>query len=87
MVTKDVIPFGMVYGERAKLMGLNLVGLRRIGFSNRSIEALRSAYRSIYRKNLTIEEALKELSPSARKHKEVKLFSQSIRKSTRGIVR
>ena len=31
MVAKDVIPFGMVYGERAKLMGLNLIGLRRSG--------------------------------------------------------
>ena len=34
MVTKDVIPFGMVYGERAKLMGLNLVGLRTVSYTH-----------------------------------------------------
>ena len=61
--------------------------LRRIGFSDRTIEALKSAYRSVYRKNLTIEEALKELRPLGQRHKEVKLFSQTIRKSSRGIVR
>ena len=38
MVTKDVIPFGMVYGERAKLMGFNLVGLRRLGVANKHIK-------------------------------------------------
>mgnify|MGYP003324953090 CR=1 FL=1 len=40
MVTKDVIPFGMVYGERAKLMGFNLVGLRRLGVGNKHIKEL-----------------------------------------------
>ena len=86
-VNKDIPAFVRVRGNPAKPYGINTVGLRRIGYSKRAIEALRSAYRSIYRKNLTIEEALKELRPSAQKHKEVKLFSQTIRKSTRGIVR
>ena len=86
-VNKDIPAFVRVRGNPAKPYGINTVGLRRIGYSQRAIEALRSAYRSIYRKNLTIEEALKELRPSAQKHKEVKLFSQTIRKSTRGIVR
>ena len=86
-VNKDIPAFVRVRGNPAKPYGINTVGLRRIGYSKRAIEALRSAYRSIYRKNLTTEEALRELRPSAQKHKEVKLFSQTIRKSTRGIVR
>ena len=86
-VNKDIPAFVRVRGNPAKPNGINTVGLRRIGFSNRAIEALRSAYRSIYRKNLTIEEALKELRPLGQKHKEVKLFIQTIRKSTRGVVR
>ena len=86
-VNKDIPAFVRVRGNPAKPHGINSLGLRRIGFSDRTIEALKSAYRSVYRKNLTIEEALKELRPLEQKHKEVKLFNQTIRKSTRGIVR
>lgn len=43
-VEKDVIPFGMVIGNRAALGGLNIVGLRRRGFDRESIQALRRAY-------------------------------------------
>ena len=76
-----------VKGNPAKPYGINTVGMKRLGYSSRVIEALRSAYRSTYRKNLTIEEALKEMKPLEMKYKEVKLFSQTIKKSTRGIVR
>ena len=86
-VNKDIPAFVRVRGNPAKPYGINSVGLKRLGFSSRAVEALRSAYRSIYRKNLTIEEALKELRPLEQKHKEVKLFSQTIKKSSRGIVR
>ena len=86
-VNKDIPAFVRVRGNPAKPYGINSVGLKRLGFSSRAIEALRSAYRLIYRKNLTIEEALKELRPLEQKHKEVKLFSQTIKKSSRGIVR
>ena len=44
-VTKDVIPFGSVWGVHAHLEGLNLVGLKRRGFSRETINDLRSAYR------------------------------------------
>ena len=47
-VLKDVIPFGMVYGERAKLMGLNLIGLRRSGTNNKQIKELKSVYDDIF---------------------------------------
>ena len=86
-VSKDVPAFVRVRGNPAKPYGINTVGMKRLGYSIRTIEALRSAYRSIYRKNLTIEEALKEMKPLEKRHKEVKLFSQTIKKSTRGIVR
>ncbi|MBI1867006.1 MAG: acyl-ACP--UDP-N-acetylglucosamine O-acyltransferase [Methylocystis sp.] len=44
----DVIPFGLAGGNRAHLFGLNLVGLRRRGFSSERIAALRAAYRLIF---------------------------------------
>ncbi len=48
MVTKDVIPFGMVYGERPKLMGLNLVGLRRLGVKTEQIKDLKEVYSELF---------------------------------------
>lgn len=47
-IENDVIPFGQANGERAHLMGLNLVGLKRRGFSRDDIQTLRSAYRSLF---------------------------------------
>lgn len=47
-VEQDVIPYGIVVGERARLSGLNLVGLKRRGFPQKSINALREAYRSLF---------------------------------------
>lgn len=44
----DLIPFGMVTGNRARLGGLNLVGLKRRGFPREQIHALRSAYRELF---------------------------------------
>jgi UDP-N-acetylglucosamine acyltransferase len=47
-VTSDVIPFGTVWGNHARLEGLNLVGLRRRGFSRERINALRAGFRALF---------------------------------------
>jgi UDP-N-acetylglucosamine acyltransferase len=47
-VTADVIPYGMVWGNHAKLEGLNLVGLKRRGVSRDQINTLRAAFRAIF---------------------------------------
>lgn len=44
----DLIPFGMVMGNRARLNGLNLVGLKRHGFAREDIHALRNAYKDLF---------------------------------------
>lgn len=48
MVDADVIPYGMAVGNRAKLAGLNLVGLKRRKFDREAIHTLRAAYRMIF---------------------------------------
>jgi UDP-N-acetylglucosamine acyltransferase len=50
-VEKDVIPFGLVVGERAYLNGLNLVGLKRKNFSVDSIKSLQKMYNELFRNN------------------------------------
>jgi UDP-N-acetylglucosamine acyltransferase len=47
-VERDVIPYGMVIGDRARLTGLNLVGLQRRGFSRDEIQSLRAAYQMMF---------------------------------------
>jgi len=48
MVDADVIPYGMAIGNRAKLAGLNLVGLKRRKFDREAIHGLRAAYRMLF---------------------------------------
>jgi len=47
-VPDDVVPYGMVWGERARLRGLNLIGLKRKGLSRERIYALRAGFRAIF---------------------------------------
>ncbi len=61
-VTGDVIPFGSVWGNHAHLEGLNLVGLRRRGFSREQINHLRSAYRLLFADEGTFQERLADVA-------------------------
>jgi UDP-N-acetylglucosamine acyltransferase len=60
-VERDVIPYGAVKGERAHLYGINLIGLKRAGFSRQEISSLRKAYDTIFAENGTLAENLKIL--------------------------
>lgn len=57
-VTKDVIPYGLVWGNHAHLEGLNLVGLKRRNFSRETISELRSAYRLLFAEEGTFQERI-----------------------------
>lgn len=61
-VENDVIPYGTVMGDRARLAGLNLVGLERRGFSKEQIHALRNAYRMLFAPEGTFSERLEGVS-------------------------
>ena len=57
-VVKDVIPYGSVWGNHAHLEGLNLVGLKRRGFTREAINTLRAAYRLLFADEGTFQERL-----------------------------
>ena len=86
-VNKDIPAYVKVRGNPAKPFGINVTGIKRLGYSKETIEDLRSAYRSVYRKKLTVEEAIEELEDLRKKSTEVELFLNSIETSTRGIFR
>jgi UDP-N-acetylglucosamine acyltransferase len=84
---KDIPPFLMVHGNTARPYGLNVRGLRRRGFSEAALGALKHAYKTVYRSGLTVEQALQELTPLSAQYSEVAVFTDFVRNSTRGIIR
>ncbi|MDX6805464.1 acyl-ACP--UDP-N-acetylglucosamine O-acyltransferase [Terrihabitans rhizophilus] len=63
-VEKDLIPFGMAVGDRARLAGLNLVGLRRRNFPREEINALREGYRLLFAETGTLQERVDNMASS-----------------------
>jgi UDP-N-acetylglucosamine acyltransferase len=61
-VEQDVIPYGSVLGNRAHLAGLNLVGLKRRGFTRDDIHTLRNAYRLLFAQEGTLQERLDDVA-------------------------
>ena len=70
-VLKDVIPYGMVHGNRSILQGINLIGLRRKKISNKKIIELSDAYKQIF-KNKNLYENLEKLSSDLKESELVK---------------
>lgn len=60
-IENDVIPYGQAVGERAALVGLNLIGLKRRGFDRKDIHALRSAYRLLFSNEGTLGERVADV--------------------------
>lgn len=60
MIDADVIPYGMAVGNRARLAGLNLVGLKRRKFDREAIHTLRAAYRMIFSSEGTLQERVED---------------------------
>jgi UDP-N-acetylglucosamine acyltransferase len=61
-LSQDVPPFVTIDGETTTVVGLNIIGLRRAGFSSEAISQLKQAYRVIYRSGLTWSDTLRALS-------------------------
>jgi UDP-N-acetylglucosamine acyltransferase len=86
-VAMDIPPYVSASGNRAKLYGLNLVGLKRRGFSEDTISTLKKAYKTIFRSGLTLEDALRNVQEEFSHSKEVTHLVGFIHNSTRGITR
>lgn len=86
-VTKDVLPYIMIAGHTTSACGINTVGLRRRGFSSAAIDNLRRAYKIIFRKGFTVQQAVAELELMQTDCPEIIPLIDAINKSTRGIVR
>ncbi len=86
IATRDVLPYSLTVGNRARIFGLNLVGLRRRGFSAEALRALRTAYRLLIQSRLPLPQALARLEAEGPHTDEVRRVVEFIRSSRRGVV-
>jgi len=86
-ISKDVPPYVTVGGSPARAHGLNMEGLRRRGFSEASRRVLKAAYKTLYRENLSLQDALQQLKQQAALHGELDILVSFLERQTRGIVR
>ncbi len=81
-VAHDVIPYGSVIGNRAKLSGLNIVGLKRRDFDRETIHSLRQAYRLIFAQEGTLAERLDDVAELFGENQPVMEIVEFIRRDT-----
>jgi UDP-N-acetylglucosamine acyltransferase len=61
-VENDIIPYGMALGNRARLAGLNIIGMKRRGFEREQIQGLRTAYRMLFAEEGTLRERVEDVA-------------------------
>jgi UDP-N-acetylglucosamine acyltransferase len=86
-LAQDLPPYVTAAGNMAKPFGINKEGLKRRGFSPETIAGLKRAYKTLYRKGLTLEDAVGELKAQAAACPEVQPMLDFIARSKRGIIR
>jgi UDP-N-acetylglucosamine acyltransferase len=84
---QDLPPYVMAAGNMAKPFGINSEGLKRRGFAPQTIQALKRAYRTLYRSGLGLEQAKKQLADQKQECPEVQLILDFLAGSKRGIIR
>ena len=87
VIFKDVPPFVTVSGNSAVPHGVNAEGLRRAGRTSEGIQALRRAYKTLYKKGLVLDKALQEMEGQGAGSVDITLLVNFIKDSTRGLVR
>ncbi|MBU3838570.1 acyl-ACP--UDP-N-acetylglucosamine O-acyltransferase [uncultured Bacteroides sp.] len=85
--SKDIPPFIIAGRDPIAYCGINIVGLRRRGFSNELIENIHNAYRIIYNSGKNTAEALEQVKQEVPMSKEIEYIISFIENSQRGIIR
>ncbi len=86
-VAQDVAPYTIVAGNRAKLFGLNLVGIKRRGIEGERLDTLKKAYRIIFKSKLTLQEAKETIEKSGLLSDDVAKLLNFMLDSKRGVIR
>ncbi|MFM9884548.1 MAG: acyl-ACP--UDP-N-acetylglucosamine O-acyltransferase [Burkholderiales bacterium] len=84
---QDLPPYVLAQGNPAKPYGVNTEGLRRRGFSAEAIDAIRRAYKTLYRNNLTFSEARVAIEDDAKTLPELAVLADFLAAAKRGVLR
>jgi len=84
---KDIPPYTIAGREPVCYSGVNLVGLRRSGFSNEKINEIQEVYRTIYQAGLNVSDAINKIEKEFEETPEMRLIVDFVKGSPRGIVR
>lgn len=87
IVVRDILPFTIAQGNAATPRCLNSIGLRRRGFDESTLAALKRCYRALYREGRRLEEALEIVAVEAQTCPQARVMLDFIRASARGIAR
>jgi UDP-N-acetylglucosamine acyltransferase len=87
VVLRDVPPFVMAGGNSAQPHGINSEGLKRRGFDVGAIESIRRAYKTLYRSGLGFEEAKQAIAEQARGSEALRVLTDFLAASERGVIR
>lgn len=87
IIVQDLPPFVMCEGNRAIARGFNSEGMKRRGFTEQDIRAVKSAYRILYRSGLSFEEARAQIIELANVEPALSSYVKFFNSSSRGIVR
>jgi UDP-N-acetylglucosamine acyltransferase len=86
-IDKDVPPFMMAAGLKAKLYGINQKGLNRLGFSKETIGSLKKAYKIIWRDNRRLSDGISQVREEIESFSELEILLGFLNDSERGIMR
>ncbi len=86
-VPQDVCPYALVGGYPMKVMGLNIIGLRRRGFAREAIGVLQSVFKYLFFSNLNTKQAVAKIEDSVEKTPEVQVVLDFIANATRGLTK
>jgi UDP-N-acetylglucosamine acyltransferase len=86
-VGQDIPPYMIASGARAKLFGLNAIGLKRYGFADSTINELKKAYKILFREKRTLKDAIQKIQEDLPYTDEIKHLIEFIQKNKRGICR
>jgi UDP-N-acetylglucosamine acyltransferase len=86
-VIRDIPPYVLATGHPAEPRSINVEGLKRRGFDEVQLRAIRNAYRVLYRSDLKLEVAMRRIEEQALKHEVLGVFAEFLRSSTRGLAR
>ena len=87
VVTQDALPWVLTVGNRAVSHGVNVVGLKRKGYPQETVDAIKRCYMTLFRSRMLLDEAVAKIEEESGSIPEIRYFLDFVKSSKRGVVR